>query len=115
MDIPQVAQQAVVSENRFYRHLTDSLALAEGASYDYHYLDCVYDAVVVVPLLPSGELLLERIYRHPYKAYIYEFPAGGIEPGEDPCAAGGRELSEETGYSAESVIPLQSLRRYPAS
>lgn len=113
MDIPRVLKQQVVSQNKFFRHITDSLELNTGGSYDYHYLDCTYDAVVVIPVNQNGSVILERIYRHPYADYIYEFPAGGIEQGEDPCVAGARELQEETGYEAQSVVPLQSFGALP--
>ena len=36
----------------------------------------------------------------PHKDYMLELPAGRIDPGEDPLAAGKRELLEETGYTA---------------
>jgi ADP-ribose pyrophosphatase len=57
-------------------------------------------AVMVVPLLDNGELLLERQYRHPLGRLMLEFPAGKLDDGEDPLACGRRELKEETGYSA---------------
>ena len=57
-------------------------------------------AVMVVPLLDSGELLLERQYRHPLGRVMLEFPAGKLDAGEDPLTCGQRELLEETGYSA---------------
>ena len=60
-----------------------------------------------------GVYSLERIYRHPYAAYIHEFPAGGIEQGEDPCVAGARELQEETGYQTAEIIPLQRFEALP--
>jgi ADP-ribose pyrophosphatase len=55
---------------------------------------------MVVPLLDSGELLLERQYRHPLGRVMLEFPAGKLDAGEDPLTCGQRELLEETGYSA---------------
>jgi ADP-ribose pyrophosphatase len=45
-------------------------------------------------------LLLERQYRHAAQDYLWELPAGRIDPGEDELAAAKRELLEETGYSA---------------
>jgi ADP-ribose pyrophosphatase len=45
-------------------------------------------------------VLLERQYRHAAKDYLWELPAGRIDPGEKPLPAARRELLEETGYSA---------------
>lgn len=51
---------------------------------------------------PTPRVLLERQYRHAAGSYLWEIPAGRIEPGEQPLHAGKRELLEETGYAAES-------------
>ena len=57
-------------------------------------------AVVILPLLPDGRVLLERQFRYPNDRVFIEFPAGKIDPGEAPLATAKRELEEETGYSA---------------
>jgi ADP-ribose pyrophosphatase len=57
-------------------------------------------AVVIIPLLDSGELILERQFRYPIGKTFLEFPAGKIDPGEDIQNAAKRELFEETGHSA---------------
>jgi ADP-ribose pyrophosphatase len=57
-------------------------------------------AVVILPLLPDGRVLLERQFRYPNDRVFIEFPAGKIDPGEDALATAKRELEEETGYTA---------------
>jgi len=57
-------------------------------------------AVMVVPLLDDGRVVLERQYRHPIGRVMIEFPAGKLDPGEDHLACARRELREETGYTA---------------
>jgi ADP-ribose pyrophosphatase len=51
---------------------------------------------------PTPRVLLERQYRHAAKSYLWELPAGRIDPGEKPLPAAKRELLEETGYTAKS-------------
>ena len=57
-------------------------------------------AVMVVPLLDDGRVVLERQYRYPMGSVMVEFPAGKLDPGEDSLVCARRELREETGYSA---------------
>jgi ADP-ribose pyrophosphatase len=48
----------------------------------------------------TPRVLLERQYRHAATDYLWELPAGRIDPGEQELKAAQRELLEETGYSA---------------
>jgi ADP-ribose pyrophosphatase len=57
-------------------------------------------AVMVVPILDDGRLVMERQYRYPLGRVMLEFPAGKIDAGEPPLVCGMRELAEETGYCA---------------
>jgi ADP-ribose pyrophosphatase len=60
-------------------------------------------AVMVIPMLDTPEglrLVMERQYRYPVGQVMTEFPAGKLDPGEDPWLCAQRELLEETGYTA---------------
>ena len=57
-------------------------------------------AVVILPLYEDGTVLLERQFRYPANDIFIEFPAGKIDPGEDPLQCAQRELREETGLTA---------------
>jgi ADP-ribose pyrophosphatase len=57
-------------------------------------------AVVIIPILDNGDVLLERQYRYPLGQVFIEFPAGKLDAGEAPLDCGKRELLEETGYTA---------------
>lgn len=63
-------------------------------------------AVLILPVLPDGGLLVERQYRYPLRQVFIEFPAGKLDPGESPLATGVRELREETGYTARQWTRL---------
>lgn len=65
-------------------------------------------AAAILPVLgdPDGDdpqLLLIRQYRYAANGYLYEIPAGRLEPGEDPEHCARRELLEETGCTAERI------------
>jgi ADP-ribose pyrophosphatase len=60
-------------------------------------------AVMVIPMLETPEglrLVMERQFRYPVGQVMTEFPAGKLDPGEDPWLCAQRELLEETGYTA---------------
>jgi ADP-ribose pyrophosphatase len=59
-------------------------------------------AVLIVPVLPDGTLVIVRQFRYPLARTLIEFPAGKLDPGEAPLATAQRELREETGYVAAS-------------
>lgn len=52
---------------------------------------------VTIYSLLEDKVVLVRQYRYPLGGYVYEFPAGLVEPGEDIAAAAVREMYEETG------------------
>ena len=75
-------------------------------------------ASAVVPFLdpfdsPDPRILLIRQYRYAASGYVYEIPAGRLDPGEAPAECAARELREETGYSAADLIPLTTFYTTP--
>jgi ADP-ribose pyrophosphatase len=51
-------------------------------------------------------IVIERQYRHAAGRFLWELPAGKLEPGEDPLVGAKRELEEETGYRAKKWKPM---------
>jgi ADP-ribose pyrophosphatase len=75
------------------------------------------DWVNVVPVVKGSggdTFLMVRQYRHSAEIITTEFPAGLIEPGEDPALAAARELAEETGYRAGKLTSLGRISPNPA-
>ncbi|HEX6535773.1 MAG TPA: NUDIX hydrolase [Gemmatimonadaceae bacterium] len=75
-------------------------------------------ASAVLPFLtdPDGEdpqILLIRQYRYAADGFVYEIPAGRLDPGEEPEACARRELREETGCTAERVEHLYTFYTTP--
>ena len=60
-------------------------------------------SVILLPLPDPGRVILVRQYRYAVDRWIWELPAGNVEPGEDPEAAALRECTEETGWTARRV------------
>lgn len=75
-------------------------------------------ASAIVPFLsdPTGEdpqVLLIKQYRYAAGGFIYEIPAGLLNPGEDPKDCAIRELKEETGCAADKVEYLFTVLTTP--
>lgn len=88
-----------VYQGHFLKVRRDTVRLPDGAQATREYV--VHPgAVLIVPIMDDGRLLLERQYRHPIGRVMWEFPAGKLDAGEDPSLCAQRELQEETGYRA---------------
>ncbi|MDK6078732.1 NUDIX domain-containing protein [Massilia varians] len=89
----------VVYDGHFLKVERDRIKLPDGSITQREFIRHP-GAVVILPLLPDGRVLLERQFRYPNSQVFIEFPAGKIDPGEDHLACAKRELEEETGYTA---------------
>ncbi len=101
---PSALQETTLSsegvfEGRFLRVWRDTVRLPDGAQAQREYIKHS-GAVMVIPLLDNGRVLMERQWRTPMRRVMIEFPAGKLDPGESWMACAARELREETGYSA---------------
>lgn len=98
--VETLVQSTPVYEGHFLKVHRDTVRLPNGATGHREYV--VHPgAVVVIPLLDDGSVLMERQYRYPVQRVMTEFPAGKLDPGEDPLVCARRELLEETGYTAK--------------
>lgn len=70
-------------------------------------------AVIVVPVLPDGRLVLVEQYRYPVDTVLLELPAGKLDAGEEPQLCAQRELEEETGYRAQRLTSLGKMFTTP--
>ena len=62
--------------------------------------------VGILPVDDEGNCYMVRQFRDPFSRQLLEIPAGKLEYGEDPLACAVRELGEETGFTADELIPL---------
>lgn len=69
-------------------------------------------AVVILPILPDGQIVCVSQYRHSVRSRILELPAGTLEAGEAPIICAGREIMEEIGMAARELLSLGTL--FPA-
>jgi ADP-ribose pyrophosphatase len=70
-------------------------------------------SAVMLPVDDAERMLLVKQFRLPAEDYLWEIPAGRLDPGESPLEAARRELQEETGYKAEKWTQLASFWASP--
>jgi ADP-ribose pyrophosphatase len=106
-------RQQQVWRGHFLDVRLDHVALPGGGEATREYI--VHPgAVMVVPVLDDGRLVMERQCRYPLGGILLEFPAGKIDPGESRLACAQRELAEETGYRAAEWALATVMHNAPA-
>lgn len=100
-----------IHQGRAFRTLQDRVRLPNGREAT---MDVVKHpaSVILVPLPDPARVILVRQYRYAVDRWIWELPAGNVEPGEDPEAAARRECAEETGWTADTVERIGAF--YPS-
>ncbi len=84
-----------------------------GACHDY-FVAHLADGVHVIAVTPDQRVVMVRQFRAGSRRDSLETPGGLVEPGEDPLAAGARELLEETGYAGRAPRLISTLFPNPA-
>lgn len=97
---PQLLKQRLFFQGRKFSFEVSHLRLPNGAEGDW---ECIRHpgGALAVPVTPEGQLVLVRQYRFATRGRLLEFPAGTVEPFEEPAKTIARELEEEIGYRAD--------------
>jgi len=105
----ELLQNRLAYRGRKFDFTVDRLRLPNGVEGDW---ECIRHpgGALAVPVTPEGKLVLVRQYRFAVADRLLEFPAGTIEPGEDPQTTIEREIEEETGYRAQR---WETLGKFP--
>ncbi|MGG6293852.1 NUDIX hydrolase [Leptolyngbya sp. AN02str] len=96
---PQHLSQKMFYQGRKFAFDVSRLRLPNGAEGEW---ECVRHpgGALAVPVTPDGKFVLVRQYRFAAEQRLLEFPAGTVEPNEDPFTTVEREIQEETGFRA---------------
>jgi 8-oxo-dGTP pyrophosphatase MutT (NUDIX family) len=101
------------SRYQFPKFRIDSCELPSGKPYKAYVFE--FDSWAnVVALTKNNEVVLVKQYRHGVQKVLLELPGGVVDNGENPLEGAKRELMEETGYSAGSIIEVGRLYPNPA-
>src|ERR671922_1314936 len=66
-------------------------------------------SVVLLPIPQPGRVVLVRQYRYAVNRWLWELPAGTVDPGEEPEAAARRECHEEIGQVPDTIVRLAAF------
>lgn len=112
----KVLSSRVAYDGKLFRVMAEEIREADGKD---AFREVVRHGGSTVILAVDGRksrknplVLIERQYRHAAQQYLYEIPAGKLEPNEDRLAGAKRELAEETGYTAKKWSKL--AKYYPS-
>ena len=102
---PKRLSRTIPFTGRVFRIESDRVGLSNGRTVT---LDIVRHrgSVVLIPQPSRGEVILVRQYRYAIGKWIWELPAGTLDPGESARAAARRECAEEIGLSPRRVEKL---------
>lgn len=99
-----------IFEGKIINVHVDDVALSDGKT-SFREVVEHSGGVCVAPLTEDDKILMVRQFRYPFSRELLEVPAGKLEKGEDPLAAGIRELEEECGVVADRIVSLGEI--YP--
>lgn len=112
---PETLHTRTVAQSRLFRVEAVGLRFDNGTEVEFERLASGRStgAVLIVPVLADGTVLLIREYAAGTDRYELGLPKGRVERGEEPLAAANRELREEVGYAARDLLLLRRMSVAP--
>jgi len=104
----RVLSTETIISDEWIRVRADTCVDAHGREIDPYYVIEYGDWISVLALDEAGQAILVEEYRHGAGVTALGTVGGGVEPGERPAEAAGRELLEETGFAATEMVELGS-------
>ncbi len=99
-------------QGRTFNLVSETISLDNGVTTE---LDIIRHpgASAIVPMVKKDEILLLKQYRHAVSGYLWEIPAGTYDGSEEPLICAQRELTEETGFIADTWHKLGEIVPVP--
>ena len=107
-----INKSATLHKGRVFNLMNENYTLDNGVTSDMDFIRHP-GAAAMVPMLNYQEVVLIKQYRHAIRKFIWEIPAGTLDPNESPINCARRELIEEIGYSATDWHRLGTITPLP--
>ena len=107
-----INKSATLHKGRVFSLMNENYTLDNGVTADMDFIQHP-GAAAMVPMLNYQEVVLIKQYRHAIRKFIWEIPAGTLDPNESPINCARRELIEEIGYSATDWHQLGTITPLP--
>jgi ADP-ribose pyrophosphatase len=108
----KINDRKIIHQGRVFKLIRENVTLDNGVTTDFEFV-AHPGATAIVPMISDARVLLLKQYRHSLREYIWEIPAGTLDPQESVIDCAKRELIEETGYSAKKWEKLGSFTPVP--
>ena len=101
-----------IHQGKVYSLIKENVTLDNGITTDIEFIEHP-GATAIIPLVNKTRIVLLKQYRHALRKYIWEIPAGTLDPQESAMKCAKRELIEETGFSADQWHSLGEITPVP--
>jgi 8-oxo-dGTP pyrophosphatase MutT (NUDIX family) len=103
--------ERIAFQNPWWTYKIDRFALPDGREGEYHYVH-TEGSVMIIAVDDAGCLLLVEQHRYLNRRGSLEFPGGSVPAGMGVLDAAQKELSEETGFRADDLVPIGRFNPY---
>ena len=107
-----INNRITIHRGKVFTLVRENVTLENGTTTDVEFIEHP-GATAIIPFLDDTRIVLLKQYRHSLKKYIWEIPAGTLDPQEEIIDCAKRELIEETGYSAGQWHQLGEITPVP--